>query len=182
MSWRVGDWQYLGAVLGKAALMYATAVIGLRLAERRTLAQWTIIDVVAAVAVGAIVGRTAIAGTQSFVTGAVALITLIAARRLASLARLQPAVGKLFDHRVRVLVEHGQVDRPQLRVCGLTDDDLFAQLRERGVFDLGAVRYVLSEAKGGITVVPEDDSSRHREPPLVHAVLAAADQTPAEES
>lgn len=174
MSWLIGDWQHLGAVVGKVALMYATAVIGLRLAERRTLAQWTIIDFVAAVAVGAIVGRTAVAGTQSLLSGAVALIALVAAHRLLSLLRLRPAVGKLLDHRVRVLVGHGQVDRSQLRVCGLTDDDLFAQLRERGVFDLGAVRYVLYEAKGGITVVPEDPSERDREPPLVQAALKAA--------
>lgn len=171
-------WQHLGAVVGKVALMYATAVIGLRLAERRTLAQWTIIDFVAAVAVGAIVGRTAIAGTQSFVTGAVALITLIAAHRLLSLLRLQPVVGKLFDHRVRVLVSHGQLDRSQLRTCGLTDQDLFAQLRERGVFDLGALRYVLYEAKGGTTVVPEDNAQGDREPPLVQAGLQAAAHTP----
>ena len=40
--------------------MYATAVIGLRVGERRTLAQWAIIDFATAVAIGAIVGRTAI--------------------------------------------------------------------------------------------------------------------------
>ena len=160
--------------------MNATAVIGLRLAERRTLALDHHRYFVAAVAVGAIVGRTAVAGIQSFVTGAVAVITLIAAHRLLSLLRLQPSVGKLFDHRVRVLVGHGQIDRSQRRVCGLAEDDLFAQLRERGVFDLGTVRYVLYEAKGGITVVPEDNSGRDRQPPLVQAGLKAAASPPAE--
>jgi uncharacterized membrane protein YcaP (DUF421 family) len=91
MSWIVGGWQHLGPVAGKAVLMYATAVVGLRLGERRTLAQWTIIDIVTAVAMGAVVGRTAIAGTQSYATGAVALLTLIGLHRLASLLRLQPS-------------------------------------------------------------------------------------------
>ncbi len=45
--------------------MYATALVGLRLGERRTLAQWSIIDFVTAVRIGAIVGRTAIAGSSS---------------------------------------------------------------------------------------------------------------------
>jgi len=69
---------------GKAALMYATALTGLRLSERRTLAQWSTIDFVAAVAVGAVVGRTAIASTQSFAAGAVALVVLLALHALSA--------------------------------------------------------------------------------------------------
>ena len=42
----------------------------------------------------------------------------------------------------------------ELRRCGLTDDDLSAHLRERGVLTLADVKFVLYEAKGGITVVP----------------------------
>jgi uncharacterized membrane protein YcaP (DUF421 family) len=62
MSWIIGGWPQLGIVAGKAALMYATALTCLRLGKRRTLGQWSIIDFVVAVAIGAIVGRTAIAG------------------------------------------------------------------------------------------------------------------------
>jgi uncharacterized membrane protein YcaP (DUF421 family) len=155
LSWLFGQASQLGTVAGKAALMYVTALVGLRLGERRTLAQWTIIDFATAVAMGAIVGRTALAEGQSYLTGAVALFTLIVVHRLASLLRFRPLLGKLADHRVRVLVAHGRVRRDQLRLCGLTDNDLYAQLRQRGVFDLDHVRYVLYESKGDLTVVPE---------------------------
>jgi uncharacterized membrane protein YcaP (DUF421 family) len=180
MSWIVDHWDHLGTVAGKAVLMYATAVVGLRLGERRTLVQWTIIDFATAVAVGAIVGRTAIADTQSYATGAVALLTLIAVHRLASLLRFRPLVGKLFDHRIRVLVDHGQLRRRQLRLCGLTDNDLYAQLRQRGVFDLAQLRYVLYEAKGDLTLVPDPDAAKP-EPPLVRAGLDSADGYPGKE-
>jgi uncharacterized membrane protein YcaP (DUF421 family) len=148
------SWSDLGVVAAKAALMYGTALVGLRLAQRRTLAQWTIIDFAAAVAVGAIIGRTAVADTQSYATGAVALLTIVTAHRLASLLRFQPLLGKLADYRVRVLVADGQVRRGQLRRCGLTDNDLYAELRQHGVFDVSQLQYVLYEGKGGLTVVP----------------------------
>jgi uncharacterized membrane protein YcaP (DUF421 family) len=167
MSWLTSPWSDLAVVAAKAALMYGTALIGLRLAERRTLAQWTIIDFAAAVAVGAIVGRTAIAQSQSYAIGAVALVTIIVVHRLASLLRFRPLLGKLADHRVRVLVIDGQVRHHQLRLCGLTDNDLYAELRQRGVFDLNDLKYVLYEAKGGLTVVPEDAAAV----PLVDAGL-----------
>lgn len=154
MSWFTSSWHEVGITAAKAVLMYATALFGLRLGERRTLAQWTAIDFVAAVAIGAVVGRTAIAGTQSYVVGAVALVSLIVVHRLASVARFRPSLRRLIDHRVRVLVVDGQIRRRQLRVCGLTDDDVLAEMRQRGVFDLSAVRYVLYEGKGELTIVP----------------------------
>jgi uncharacterized membrane protein YcaP (DUF421 family) len=178
MSWLAGDWASLGAVAGKAALIYVTALGMLRLGERRTLAQWTIIDTVAAVAVGAIVGRTAIASDQSFVTGAVAMITLVVMHRLVSGLRTRPRFRRLTDHRIRVLVAHGQVRRHQLMICGLTESDLLAQLRQRGVFGLSDVLFVLYEAKGGLTVVsgahPAGDL-----PELVQAGLREAVDVPA---
>jgi uncharacterized membrane protein YcaP (DUF421 family) len=160
MRWLTGSWPHLGLVAGKAVLMYATALLGLRLAERRTLAQWNIIDFVTAVAIGAIVGRTAVAGPQSFVTGAAALLTLLIVHRLASLARYQPAIRKALDHRIRVLVDAGELRHGELRRCGLTEDDIYANLRQRGVFDLAELRFLIYEAKGGLTIVRQDYSGR----------------------
>src|SRR5919206_596238 len=111
MAWLIGDAGAVGTVIAKAALMYVTALIALRLGERRTLAQWTIIDFATAVAMGAIIGRTAVAGTQSYLTGAAALVTLVVVHRLASVLRFNPIFNKLVDHRVRVLVADGQLRR-----------------------------------------------------------------------
>lgn len=172
MSWLTGGWVHLGAVAAKAALMYTTALIALRLGERRTLAQWTIIDFATAVAMGAIIGRTAIAGTQSYTTGAVALLVLVAVHRAASLLRFNRVLGKLSDHRVRVLIARGELRRRELRRCGLTDNDLYAHLRQRNIFDLAGIRYVLYESKGSITVVPEEKCASPPpggDPPLVEA-------------
>jgi uncharacterized membrane protein YcaP (DUF421 family) len=153
--------------------MYATALLALRIGERRTLAQWTIIDFATAVAMGAIIGRTAIAGTQSYLTGAVAVCTLVAIHRVASVLRFRPLLGRLFDHRIRVLVADGKLRPGELRKCGLTDGDLFTQLRQRGVFAVNDVRYVLYEPKGSITVVPYELPS-HPDPELLRDGLEQA--------
>ena len=123
-SWLTGGWTELGEVAAKAALMYLVALLGLRVAHRRTLAQWTAIDFAAAVAIGAILGRTAVATGQSFLIGAAALLTILAAHNVVTYARFEPRAARLVDHRVRVPVDHGQVRRDQLRICGLTEADL----------------------------------------------------------
>lgn len=154
-SWLASGWTALGAVVGKASLMYLAALVGLRLAHRRTLAQWTAIDFAAAVAVGAIVGRTAVASSQSLVTGVVALATILIAHTVVTFARYKGWVSRVTDHRVRVLLENGRLRRRQLLLCGITEGDLFAELRQRGIFDIGGLRYILYEPKGELTIVPE---------------------------
>jgi hypothetical protein len=54
----VGETGGLGWVAVKAVLMFAVAIIGLRLGERRTIAQLGAFDFAVAVAIGAIIGRT----------------------------------------------------------------------------------------------------------------------------
>lgn len=110
--------------------MYLTAPFGLRLAHRRTLAQWTTIDFAAAavaVAVGAIIGRTAVASTQSVVVGIVALLTILLAHSVITYARYQPWFLRLTDHRVRILVDRERLRRRQLLICGITTNDLFSE-------------------------------------------------------
>lgn len=156
-SWLVGNAAQLGEVAGKALGMYVVALIGLRLGERRTLAQWRLIDFATAVAIGAIVGRTAVADSQSFATGAVALLVLVGLHRLVSVLRFLQPVSLTLDHRVRVLLAHGELRRSQMRRCGLTDDDLYSQLRQQGVQRLDELRYVLYEPAGELTLVRKSD-------------------------
>ncbi len=173
MAWLTGNWQTLGTVAAKAALMYLVALAGLRVSPRRTLAQWTAIDFAAAVAIGAIVGRTAIASGQSFVIGAVALVTILFAHWLVSMGRFSPLLARLVDHRVRVLVDHGQLRLSQLRICGVTQNDLMSKLREQGVANLGDLRYVFYETKGELTIVREP-SANGSDSHLVETALADA--------
>ena len=181
-AWLVGQPDALVAVAGKALLMYGTAVVGLRIAHRRTLSQWTAIDFAAAVAIGAVMGRTAIAEGQSFLVGAVALITFLVAHALVTVGRGSRWIAKAVDHRVRVLVHDGRLRPGQLRICGLTEHDVVAKLREMGIRDLRELRYVLYETKGELTVVREtgaDDDGALVRAGLAHAAGFAAGETTA---
>src|SRR5260370_13336641 len=94
----IGGASGLGWVAVKAVLLFAVAVVGLRLGERRTLAQLSAFDFTVAVAVGSIIGRTVTASSTSFATGAVALVTLLVVHRLVALARRHSRVARAIDH------------------------------------------------------------------------------------
>lgn len=170
MSAIVGHWNLLGAVAAKAVLLYVSAVAGLRLGKRRTLAELSPFDFVVAVAVGAIVGRVPNASTTSWVEGAVTLAALIAAHRVVERIRFHvPLMWRLTEHPARVLVDHGQLCERELRAAGIRDDDLFRLLRQRGVVDLGELDYVILESNGGVSVIKRGTGEQRGE--LVRRVL-----------
>jgi uncharacterized membrane protein YcaP (DUF421 family) len=149
----VGGASGLGWVAVKALLMFAVVVAGLRLGERRTLAQLGAFDFAVAIAVGAIIGRTATSPSTSFATGAVALVTLLVAHRLVSALRRRGWLGGLVDSPPRVLVAAGRIRDDELSRAGLTVGDLYALLREHQVARLEAVEVLLYETRGKVTIV-----------------------------
>jgi uncharacterized membrane protein YcaP (DUF421 family) len=170
MSQLIGGAGGLGWVAAKAVLMFAVAVVGLRLGERRTIAQLGAFDFAVAVAIGSIIGRTVTASDTSFLTGAVALVTLLAVHRLVALARRHSRIARAVDHPPMVLVAGGAILEREVARAGLTTADVQALLRQHEVEDLGQVRYLLYETRGATTLVGVD-----REPgPLTRDALSAA--------
>ena len=149
----IGGASGLGWVAVKAVLLFAVAVVGLRLGERRTLAQLSAFDFAVAVAVGSIIGRGATASDTSFASSAVALVTFLVAHRVVAILRRHSRIVRLIDHPPRVLVAGGELQAAELARAGLTAADVYALLREKGVGDLGQVGYLLYEARGAVTLV-----------------------------
>src|SRR5919205_1811610 len=103
-------------------------------------------DFVAAVAVGAIVGRVPNADGTGYLEGLATLAAILISHAVLTRLRRIPAVSTLIDHTPRLLVVHGQVQERQLRRSGLTGSDLEGLLRRRGYHDLDQVRYVVFES------------------------------------
>jgi uncharacterized membrane protein YcaP (DUF421 family) len=166
----VGAAGGLGWVAVKAVLIFAVAVTGLRLGERRTLAQLGAFDFAVAVAIGAIIGRTVTASSASFATGAVALVTLLVVHRAVAFGRRHSRIARLIDHPPRVLVAWGEMQDRELARAGLTAADVYALLRQKGVDDLAQVGYLLYETRGTTTLIGAGDEPG----PLMRDGLTAA--------
>jgi uncharacterized membrane protein YcaP (DUF421 family) len=149
----IGGASALGWVALKAVLLLTVAVVGLRLGERRTIAQLSAFDFAVAVALGAIIGRGATASDTSLATSAVALVTLLVAHNVIAILRRHSRAVRFIDHPPRVLVARGQLQPGELARVGLTAADVYSLLREKGVTDLGQVGYMLYEPRGTVTLV-----------------------------
>lgn len=158
----IGDWhQALWAAI-KVLALFLTAAVAFRLTERRTLAEFAPFDWVAAVAVGAIVGRTATASDGSWLTGTAALLTLLAGHAAISRLRYLPWVRRLVDPPLLVLIRDGQVDRRNLRRCGMTGTDLDAVLRQHGHTSPDRIHLAIFETKGAVSILSQGQGPGHQ--------------------
>lgn len=145
----------------KAFLLYLTAVFGFRIEGRRTLAEMSPFDFVAAVAVGAIVGRVPNTDTTSYLAGAVTLVTVLLLHWIITRARFIPSFAQVVNPSPRILVASGRVFESELWRCGLTDEDLLALLRQHGIADPREAQYVVFEPSGQISVMPRKGGNTH---------------------
>lgn len=155
MEFLTGDPGLLDIVAIKALLLYLTAVLAFRVGERRTLADMSPFDFVAAVAVGSVVGRVPNAHDTGFYEGAATLVVILTAHAAITRLRHLKPIAALTDHPPRVLVAEGKVLTRELRRSGITEADLESMLRQRSFHDLSKVKYVILEQRGKISVIPQ---------------------------
>jgi len=171
MEHLIGGIGELGWIALKALLLYLTAVLGFRVGQRRTLAELSPFDFVAAVAVGAIVGRVPNAHDASYLAGLATLAAVLFGHWCLTRLRQFPSVAQLLEHSPRLLVAQGRVLDDELRRCGLTRSDLYGLLRRQGVEDLGEVRFAIFEQRGQLSVIRHAERSVP-EPDLVRDIVA----------
>jgi len=170
----LGGASGLGWVVVKAVLLFLVAVIGLRIGERRTVAQLSTWDFAVAVAIGTIIGRTATVPSTSFLTGAVALLALLAVHRVVAFARRHSHVARAIDFPPCLLVVGGKIRQREIASAGLTATDVFMLLRLHGVSDLSEVGYLLYEPSGRTTLIRAGEEPG----PVMRQGLAAARRNP----
>jgi uncharacterized membrane protein YcaP (DUF421 family) len=153
MFYLIGQYEQLGWTALKTVLLFIVAVIGLRVSRRRMLAELNVFDFVVAVAIGAIIGRTATSVTTSFATGAVALITLFTAHRIVAELHRRGWLGELLIRKPLILLANGRLQPKALRTAGLADHDVYRLLRQSGESDVEDMQYVLFEERGEVTIV-----------------------------
>jgi uncharacterized membrane protein YcaP (DUF421 family) len=152
----IGDLTRAGEVAVKTSALYLTAVVLFRLTQRR-LADFAPIDWIAAVAAGAIVGRSATASDTSWLTATAALICVLIIHAALARLRFVPGIRRLIDPPMKVLIRDGQVDHRKLRQCGLTPGDLAAVLRLHGHQSADRIHLAIFETKGAISVLAKGD-------------------------
>ncbi len=136
--------------------VYVVVIVLTRWSGPRSLAKMSSFDFAATIAVGSTVASTATGGT-SLVTGAFALLLLYLLQYVVARLRQRGLLGGLVDNEPLALVLDGEVLSLNLAAAGISQGELWAQLRLSGVRSRAQVRAVVLETTGDLSVVTGDD-------------------------
>jgi uncharacterized membrane protein YcaP (DUF421 family) len=160
-EWFGAPWATVAWVAASTTAIYATTIVAVRLAGRRTVAQISAFDVVVTIALGSLVATTAVSRTASYAQGATAVISLLLLQVVVGALRMRfPSFARLLAFHPLPVVRDGvpELSRhpfgPQL-----TEAELRSKLRQHGVFHLSEVAVVIIEPTGAISYQRSTDGS-----------------------
>lgn len=137
-------------------VMYVIFVALVRLLGQRNLAAVSIYDVACVLALGAVIGRTALLSVPTLGSGVVALVALFVVQGVVRVLRRARRIRVLLDRPPVLLVIDGLCDAAAMRRAGVTDDDLRQRVRLAGISRWEQVGRVVLERNGEISVIRHD--------------------------
>ncbi|MGN6848864.1 MAG: DUF421 domain-containing protein [Sphingomicrobium sp.] len=138
----------------RAVLLFVFGIICIRIAGRRTFAQYSPLDIIVALIVGSNISRIMTGKADVIPSGSATLVLVLLHRLLAMGAMRWGAMAWLVKSRPVRLVTDGEVDPHALRRANLSTDDLHEALRLEQVDDPADVRIATLEGSGKVSVVP----------------------------
>lgn len=142
-----------GVILSGIALLWVVALV--RVVGLRSFSKMTAFDFVATVAMGSLLASAAAAASwETFAQVLAAMLALLGAQAgLAVLRRKSERLHDLIGNTPILLMENGRFCEAALAETRIAREDVLAKIRAANALDLGAVRAVVLENTGDISVL-----------------------------
>ena len=147
------SWSQAGLVVVSTVGIYLAFLVLLRVVGQRALASMSSFDFAAAIAVGAVMGRSLLGYTPTLLAGVIGLTTLFALQVAFGLLRRTPRLQALMSNPPVVLLRDGRVLHHNLRAAHLIEDELREKLRLHGVRSYDDVACAVLERTGAMSVL-----------------------------
>lgn len=151
-AWYSMDWSFVVGAAATGVGIYVALLVLLHVNGLRSLTKMSSVDFVTTIAFGSVVASVLVARQPSLLQGAVVLVVLFAIQGGVSLLRDRWSAAP-FENQPVLLMDGDRILHDNLRRTRVTEDDLYAKLREANVLHLGQVRAVVLEGTGDVSVL-----------------------------
>ncbi len=152
--------QVVGTVVTAVGLYVALGIF-IRLNGLRSLTKMSSFDFVSTVAFGSLIAATVLSDRPSLGQGVVALAALFLLQGGWSVVRRHIDLT-IVENQPILLMDGPEILHDNLRHARVTQDDLYAKLRESNVLNLDEVRAVVLESTGDVSVLHGRDADFDR--------------------
>ena len=147
------------SVIIRAAVAYIILLLAVRLIGRRMASMLAPFDIVVLFLFGGAL-MTAVLGDDHSLVAAVSVVFSIGLMHVSvsALKRWLPWFGRVVDGTPIVLYEDGKWHESRMRSLRMLESDVMAAVRQKGLMQLGQVRYAIVERDGKVSIIPKDDA------------------------
>jgi uncharacterized membrane protein YcaP (DUF421 family) len=147
--------QFLLEVFIRTVVIFLFTLLVLRLLGKRMDGQLALSELAVMILLGALVSPAMQIPERGVAVGVVALTCLLLLNRLINGASVKnEKLERLVQGKISILVKDGVLQLPTMNESGISRQNLFSALREKGHYNLSEVKRVYFEACGMMNVYP----------------------------
>lgn len=171
-SWMAGSLSAVLMVATSTLLIYVSIILLSKLFGPRSFSQMSGFDFAVTIAIGSVLATTILSKDPSVIQGITAITGLFVLQMLVAIGRRRfKAVERTVDHPPLLLMAGTRILWDNMRRAQITQDDLWAQLREANIINLDTVRAVVLETAGDVTVLHSDKDDAKLDAAMLSGVL-----------
>ncbi|WP_415327302.1 DUF421 domain-containing protein [Chryseobacterium sp. MMS23-Vi53] len=154
------EWSFILEIILRTAIMFLTIIIGLRVLGKRGVKQLSIFELVVIIGLGSAAGDPMFNKDVGIVSSIVVFIVIIL---LYTIVTYFIAKNKKFEQLIEgksiCLIENGEFSIENFKKENLGSDEFFAELRLKGISQLGQIEKAIEESSGEISVFFYEDEN-----------------------
>lgn len=140
-------------VFFKTVILYALIILSLRLMGKRQLGELQPSEFVITILISNIATLPIEDIDIPLLTGILPILTLVCCEIvMATVSMKFRGARKIISGSPKIIIRDGVIDQKELRELRFSIDDLMAQLRQNGVFDIADVAFAIVETTGKLSV------------------------------
>jgi len=147
---RLNWWQ----MSARAVLVFVTALIIIRVGNKRIFGKNTAFDIVLGIIFGSILSRAITGNSPLWPTLCAALVLVLLHRFLAFLSYSTSGLfGNFIKGTSTMLIKNGKLLEDEIKRLNLTENDLKEAMRQGGVTSIDQIEYACLERSGEISII-----------------------------
>ncbi|MGE8527082.1 DUF421 domain-containing protein [Chryseobacterium rhizosphaerae] len=152
------EWSFLLEIILRTMIMFLAIIIGLRILGKRGVKQLSIFELVVIIGLGSAAGDPMFNKDVGIISSLIVFIVIILLYTIVTFfIGKSKTFEKLVEGRSICLIENGEFSVKNFQKENLGSDEFFAELRLKGVSQLGQIEIAIEEISGEISVFFYED-------------------------
>lgn len=145
-------------MVATTVILYAFIILAVRVLGVRSISHLNNFDWITIVAIGAICGASIVTENVSAAHGLLAIATLFVAQYAVTwVAAHNRSAADILKEDAKILVADGRVNKDVMEHERVTEEEILAEVRGKGLESFEEVKAVVLESDSTVSVVPKDD-------------------------